>query len=327
MHARLFCKTGALAGTDVQLRPDNTIGRRGTNDIALPEEAISGQHARLYVDTERASYVLEDLGSRNGTAVDGIPVTEPVRLGPLHVITFAGTFDFIFQALSEAPRSAPAARVPAAAPAPPPEPAKPKMAPPPASQPEPDVAPPVEQTVMNLDFAPLPDLAPPAAPPPTEASPAWTSDDPGTSDPASDDAPADLEGTRFDMSFGAMPDLGAAQSPPASEEPPAASPAAAAPDVAYALELAAGSDTSHLHVLSPGAQTVGRASECDLRLKHGSISRRHATLIVEDGRVEIRDEGSTHGTFVNGQQVTSSELRTGDLIRFGKVIEVLLKEL
>jgi hypothetical protein len=55
---------------DVPLdRERTTIGRRGDNDISLPNLAVSGEHA--VVVTILADSFLEDLGSTNGTLVNG----------------------------------------------------------------------------------------------------------------------------------------------------------------------------------------------------------------------------------------------------------------
>jgi FHA domain/Double zinc ribbon len=53
--------------------------------------------------------------------------------------------------------------------------------------------------------------------------------------------------------------------------------------------------------------------------QYDNVSRRHATVMVDDGgRASIRDEGSTNGTFVNGDRVLpGAEVRLvdGDRIR------------
>src|ERR1700727_2147930 len=53
--------------------------------------------------------------------------------------------------------------------------------------------------------------------------------------------------------------------------------------------------------------------------QYDNVSRRHATVIVDDGgRATIRDEGSTNGTFVNGERGhpgTQVRLVDGDQIR------------
>jgi hypothetical protein len=52
------------------------IGRKPTNDLVLSDEKTSGVHAEIAVEGDR--YVLRDLGSTNGTFLDGRRVTEVV---------------------------------------------------------------------------------------------------------------------------------------------------------------------------------------------------------------------------------------------------------
>lgn len=63
---------------------------------------------------------------------------------------------------------------------------------------------------------------------------------------------------------------------------------------------------------------IGRASDCDLILEHPKVSRHHAELLRIDGvSFELRDLGSTNGTFVNGVRVGSQMVGDGDEIRLG----------
>jgi pSer/pThr/pTyr-binding forkhead associated (FHA) protein len=52
-------------------RAEMTFGRIGC-DVVLQDESVSRQHARIRREGE--IYLVEDLGSSNGTHVDGIPV-------------------------------------------------------------------------------------------------------------------------------------------------------------------------------------------------------------------------------------------------------------
>lgn len=48
-----------------------------------------------------------------------------------------------------------------------------------------------------------------------------------------------------------------------------------------------------------------------------SASRRHASVSPGPAGLMLQDLGSTNGTFVNGQRVTSATLRAGDLVKIG----------
>ncbi len=58
------------------MRERMTIGRRADNDICLPNLAVSGEHAAVV--TILADSFLEDLGSTNGTLVNGAPISKHV---------------------------------------------------------------------------------------------------------------------------------------------------------------------------------------------------------------------------------------------------------
>ena len=72
------------AGDDYPLRPMTTLGRSPTCTIILPDTFASTEHARVM--WRRGQWWLEDLDSRNGTQLNGIPVTEPVVLSSKDVI-------------------------------------------------------------------------------------------------------------------------------------------------------------------------------------------------------------------------------------------------
>jgi pSer/pThr/pTyr-binding forkhead associated (FHA) protein len=59
---------------------------------------------------------------------------------------------------------------------------------------------------------------------------------------------------------------------------------------------------------------VGRNACCDVRIASNRVSRRHCTISVVAGQVEVRDLGSSNGTLVNGRQVRSAKLHPGDIL-------------
>ncbi len=66
---------------------------------------------------------------------------------------------------------------------------------------------------------------------------------------------------------------------------------------------------------------LGRALECDLAVVTPHVSRQHARLDVEDGRLYIEDLGSSNGTMVNGKRTSGrQQLRHDDELRFHDII-------
>jgi sigma-B regulation protein RsbU (phosphoserine phosphatase) len=63
---------------------------------------------------------------------------------------------------------------------------------------------------------------------------------------------------------------------------------------------------------------IGRRETNDLRLAGSEVSRDHADIVTEDGKIVIRDKNSRYGTYVNGEQVTERVLMPGDRIRLGR---------
>jgi serine phosphatase RsbU (regulator of sigma subunit) len=63
--------------------------------------------------------------------------------------------------------------------------------------------------------------------------------------------------------------------------------------------------------------TIGRQSDNDLVLFESRISRRHVRIVKSAQGYLLEDAGSRHGTFVNGTQVTSCLLKSGDQIGLG----------
>ncbi|MFA5973925.1 MAG: FHA domain-containing protein [Lentimicrobiaceae bacterium] len=62
--------------------------------------------------------------------------------------------------------------------------------------------------------------------------------------------------------------------------------------------------------------TIGRDASNNIVLNDNMVSRNHAQLIVlGEGRVQIKDLGSTNGTFVNGNKINELYLNPGDIVK------------
>ena len=68
--------------------------------------------------------------------------------------------------------------------------------------------------------------------------------------------------------------------------------------------------------------TIGRASDSELHLPLGCISKNHAVITQSSqGNLILREMGSTNGTFVNGKQVFDEvELKENDLVHFAALV-------
>jgi hypothetical protein len=78
---------------------------------------------------------------------------------------------------------------------------------------------------------------------------------------------------------------------------------------------------SHAFVLRAGRNRLGRGRDNDVSLFfEGRASNSHATLIWRAGNAAVKDEGSTNGTFINGEDIGIGQVmpvRSGDTLRIG----------
>lgn len=75
--------------------------------------------------------------------------------------------------------------------------------------------------------------------------------------------------------------------------------------------------------LELGEYIVGRRTHAQIVIAHGTVSRRHARLIVAKTGVTVEDVGSANGTRVNQQPIEKSELNVGDQVQFGAIVCVI----
>jgi serine phosphatase RsbU (regulator of sigma subunit) len=72
-------------------------------------------------------------------------------------------------------------------------------------------------------------------------------------------------------------------------------------------------------VISRTPFNLGRHSDNDLVLLDSRISRRHARIVSDERGYVLEDAGSRHGTFVNGERIETSPLKSGDQISLGVI--------
>ena len=69
---------------------------------------------------------------------------------------------------------------------------------------------------------------------------------------------------------------------------------------------------------------IGRGGELDIVLVEDMVSRKHAKLTTQQGKIVIQDLGSTNGTFVNGEKIKRARLKEGDRVLIGTSILKLI---
>jgi len=125
---QLIMRTGPTPGATFTLEGDQlNIGRDSTNEVTINDAEVSRHHARLTF--QGGKYVLEDLGSTNGTFVNGQRLAGPRVLKAGEVVSFGEQIVLVFEVTANdpgatmvSPRAAavPSASRPVSPPPPPP---------------------------------------------------------------------------------------------------------------------------------------------------------------------------------------------------------------
>ena len=71
---------------------------------------------------------------------------------------------------------------------------------------------------------------------------------------------------------------------------------------------------------------IGRHESSDLQLNSRTVSNYHAEILNENGRIVLRDLGSTNGSFVNDEKVREQTVESGDRIRIGSHVLSVRRE-
>lgn len=284
---------GVSVDRSVDLVGALTVGRAETNDLRLTQGHPSRAHARL--DVEGDDVWVEDVGSTNGTFVNGTRIEQRTRLNPGDELAF-DTERYRFEAAAPAGdqatvmRPAPELDATVVSPSPLDDPAPPKAeAPPPAAEP----APPEQESLPKEAVAAASGARRPGS---------WA-----------DAGPGDAGGTR-------MLDAAELARYQAGEGAPAE---VAEPTEAPTLLVRGGEAAGRRIVLDGSGEadvwTVGSDEDRNVVLPDTGVSGFHAKVVREGGRWKVIDQMSANGTFVNDRKSNISFLGDGDRIRFGPV--------
>jgi DNA-binding winged helix-turn-helix (wHTH) protein len=70
--------------------------------------------------------------------------------------------------------------------------------------------------------------------------------------------------------------------------------------------------------LTEGENVLGRVEDAAAWIESASVSRRHARILISEGKARLEDLGSKNGTFLNGRKIASAvALADDDEIRLG----------
>ena len=288
------------------------FGREAGCDIVVPNKDVSRRHAEIMATPQ--GYVLVD-SSTNGTFVNGERIEMQRVLARADVVR-VGDHEFRFYAdlAAEKPEEARAPRevspLPAAQAEPPlisrtpasPAPAQP---PPPVAPPAPVAAAPAPAPVAPPAPAPVasPAPAPVAAPAPAPVAP------PPAQSLAPDSAMHRLSETMHGIPVTPMPNI------PRVAPAPRTAPGSV---LATFLVRSGSLKGNRLQVKVP-VVNIGRAEYNDIVIPDESVSTMHAKLQRREEIWVLSDNGSTNGTFVDGERLSGEAvLSPGALIRFGE---------
>jgi len=86
------------------------------------------------------------------------------------------------------------------------------------------------------------------------------------------------------------------------------------------LELV-GAEPGAVFRVAPGGASLGRDEDGGLVFRDATVSKVHASVLVQNGVVSIEDRSSRNGTFVNETRVTTrAQLTDGDYVRLGSTL-------
>jgi pSer/pThr/pTyr-binding forkhead associated (FHA) protein len=85
------------------------------------------------------------------------------------------------------------------------------------------------------------------------------------------------------------------------------------------LVLLSAGMTGRTHDLKGDKTTVGRVEDNTFQIAEPSVSSHHCEVLLRGNDVIVKDLNSTNGTFINGEKVTESPIKPGQILRLGQI--------
>ncbi|MEP0203707.1 MAG: FHA domain-containing protein [Halioglobus sp.] len=275
-------------GEAVMLEGETIVGRSADCGLTIDDAKVSRNHAVIKVEAKKV--MIEDLGSSNGTRVNGLRIEKPTQAYGGDEISFEKhSFKLETQGSDED----------------------------------------LDATVVEMDDAtvvdiPEPEPAPSTAPP---SEPAAEKADEKPPEPEPKSEPAAVASGSFDLP-GSWVDTGTGEETRVLSLDDIA-PGVSAADVGRASDLphlivvSEGESAGAVFELQPGGTAesdvweIGREERCEVVLTEESVSGRHAQLVHQGGRWRLVNLVSANGIFVNGEKRLTAYLADGDEITLG----------
>jgi FHA domain len=89
--------------------------------------------------------------------------------------------------------------------------------------------------------------------------------------------------------------------------------------MAKLVVLSAGSMTGRTCELNVDRTTIGRVDDNTFPIAEPSVSSHHCEVFLRGSDILIKDLDSTNGTFINGQKITESVLKPGQVLKLGQI--------
>lgn len=80
----------------------------------------------------------------------------------------------------------------------------------------------------------------------------------------------------------------------------------------WSLRVLNGPQGGQIFNLKNGKNTLGRNSQCDVKVMVQGVSKLHCEIIVGQDSIKVIDNNSSNGTYVNGTRIQTATLRLGD---------------